>query len=310
MQKERILVITQTYDIEVILYAFKSKKVIEKIKKMIENASGKNRIIIRLIDQYQLDRSKNFNESLSQFKDLHKFFYHHVFWDYIQSPIQLQEQRIKSSIANYIMLIDDRVNLNKNWDSELIDFAKNKEIIISGKGTPHFEQLNPFYVEHTRKESNKFELTQYIVDNFIFAHRHTFFNGENNGYILPSYLKIAGFEEAFSLQCFAKGIDIFSCPSNFYTQDLVNSFNDYDVYVPFSRIHNYNQIIKLFTSGTNDYIKIDNHAINSFIEFHNFNFKNLAPLTYEKNDVSYATQDSVFDKMDGRRFLDGVKSIN
>jgi len=302
--------IASTYKIEVILYAYKSKKAIQKIKQLIENSSGNNRIIVRFCDQYQLDRSKNFFELLDEFKDFHKFFYHHIFWDYIQSPFQIQEPRIRSSVADYILLIDDKINLNKNWDSNLLDFENNKNIIISGKGTPYFEQLNPFYVHHTRKESNQFELTQYIVDNFIFAHRNTFFNSENNGYILPRYLKYSGFEEVFSLQCFEKGIDIFSCPSDMYTEDLVNGFNDYDTYVPFSRIHNYNQVIKLFQSGSNDYVTIDKNVIDSFIEFHKFNFKNLAPLPYEKNDVSYATQDSVFDKMDGRRFLDGVKSIN
>jgi len=302
--------IASTYDIEVILYAYKSRVAIQKIKQLIENASGNNRIIVRFIDQYQLDRKENFFETLKEFEGFHKFFYHHVFWDYIQSPFELQEARIKSSIANYILLIDDRVNLVKNWDSTLSNFVQDKNIIVSGNGAPELKQLNDFYVTRTTKPYNDFLLTQYVVDNFIFANKHTFFNIENNGYILPTYLKCAGFEEIFSLQSFEKGVDIFSCPSNLYTQDLVNGFKDYDAYVPFSRVHNYNQVIKLFSSGFNDYIRVDKYIIDSFIEFHNFDFKNLAPLPYEKNDVNYATQDSIFDKMDGRRFLDGVKSIN
>lgn len=302
--------IASTYDIEVILYSYKSKKAIEKIKQLLENSSGTNKIIIRFLDQYQLDRSKNFFNTLKDFENFHKIFYHHIFWDYIQSPFKIKESRIKSSVAKYILIIDDKINLNKNWDSCLIDFIQDKNIVISGNGVPQLKQLNDFFVTNTIKPFNDFLLTQYAVDNFIFANKYTLFDIENNGYILPTYLKHSGFEEIFSLQCFEKNVDIFSCPENLYSQDLVNSFNDYDVYVPFSRVHNYNQVIKLFHSGTNDYISIDKHAIDSFIEFHNFNFKNLAPLPYEKNDVSYATQDSVFDKMDGRRFLDGVKSIN
>lgn len=301
---------TQTYDIEVILYAYKSKVAIEKIKELVQRSSGKYNILVRFLDQYQLDRTKNFKKMSEEFLNLYKFVYHHIFWDYIKSPIELKEQRIKSSVANYILLIDDRVSLSDNWDSDLINFVQDKNIIVSGNGSITLNQKNDFFIETEISELKHFSLTNYISESFIFAKKNTYFDIENNGRIMPTYLKYAGFEQALSLQCFDKGIDIFSCPSRLYAKDLINRFEDFNLYIPFSKIHNYNQVIRLFADGSNNYTVVSKDSIQSFINFHQFDFKKLSPLPYEKNDVSYSTQDSIFDKMDGRRFLDGVKSIN
>ena len=69
-------------------------------------------------------------------------------------------------------------------------------------------------------------------------------------------------------------------------------------------------MIKLFLNSKNDYISLDSQKVKKFIQYHRFNFNNLCFLPYEKNDVSYSTKNSEFDKIDGRRFLDGIRTIN
>ena len=298
------------YNIEVIIYAYKSKVVIDKIKNLLKTLSGENKILIRLLDQYQIDRSKHIDQLSEKYNKNCKIIYNHIFWDYIQSPIKLKEQRIKSSSANYILLIDDRVNLQQNWDKHLIDFCSKNQVIVSGNGPAKLEQINDFFIKNNSIPLDYFCLTNYISENFIFAKKEIFLSIENNEYILPSYLKYYGFEENFSLQCFNQDIPIYSAPFSIYTIDDKNYFIDFNLYVPFSKIHNYNQMIQLFLNSKNDYINLDPQKIKKFIQYHRFNFDNLSFLPHEKNDVLYATQDSSFDKMDGRRFLNGIKMIN
>ena len=89
------------YNIEVIIYAYKSKVVIDKIKNLLKTLSGENKILIRLLDQYQIDRSKHIDQLSEKYNKNCKIIYNHIFWDYIQSPIKLKEQRIKSKVENY-----------------------------------------------------------------------------------------------------------------------------------------------------------------------------------------------------------------
>lgn len=297
-------------DIHIIIYSYKSKNIILNIKNILNNASGKYSIFINLNDQHQFDRSDQFSQLFENYDKLYSGVYSHIFWDHFLSPIKIINDKILNSKSKYVLILSDLTVLNKNWDVDFINFIDNKNIIISGNGIPVFSNKNIFYVNHETQNYFDFYKTQYISKNLIFGLRETFHKSMINGYILPHYLKYYGFEEVFSLQLFFKNIDIYSAPSDLCSINTYNQLEDFFIYVPFSKSHNYNEVIDLFKNGNNKYYNIDINKIKHFCIFHGFRFDLLSYLPYPKNDVSYSTQDSKFDKIGGRRFLDNIKQIN
>ena len=80
------------YNIEVIIYAYKSKVVIDKIKNLLKTLSGENKILIRLLDQYQIDRSKHIDQLSEKYNKNCKIIYNHIkdeYVDYIDTRDEL-----------------------------------------------------------------------------------------------------------------------------------------------------------------------------------------------------------------------------
>ena len=65
-------------------------------------------------------------------------------------------------------------------------------------------------------------------------------------YNLPGWLKYYGEEEALSLQYFKDNIEIYAAPENIVKIDGYTTLEDFNYYVPFSKYHNYNELINLF----------------------------------------------------------------
>jgi hypothetical protein len=296
-------------EINVIVHSYKSKTIFSAISTLLENSSGDYPIVINFYDQHQFDRSKQLFELMAKYKQ-HKAIYSHIFWDSIKSPIKIQEEKLINSKSKYILLMCDRTILDKNWDNKMINFIDEKPVIISGNGSIKIKNKNIFFVNTEVSNNDNFSITNYISSSLIFGLKNTFDHFMINGYALPSYLKYYGFEEIMSVQLYSKGVPIYSTPTDLYYVLPYNQLEDFNIYVPFSKTHNYNEVIELFQNNKNKYIEINSQQILRFSQYHNFDFSSLKYLPYPKNDVAYSTQDSRFDKMDGRRFLDGVKRLN
>lgn len=296
-------------EINVIIYSYKSKTALNTINSLLENCSEENSILVNFYDQHQFDRSKQLFEIASQYKQ-HKYIYSHIFWDSIKSPIKFKEEKLINSKSQYILIVSDKITVNKNWDKDLINFIDNRPIIVSGNGSVKITNKNIFFTKAEISNNIDFSLTNYISENFIFGLKTTFDHSMINGYALPSYLKHYGFQEIMSIQFYSKHVPIYCAPTKFYNVLNYDQLEDFSIYVPFSKIHNYNEVIKLFKNNKNKYIEVLDNSILRFSEYHNFDFSSLKYLPYEKNDVTYSIQDSKFDKIDGRRFLDGVKTVN
>jgi len=296
-------------EINIILYSYKGKTALNTIHSLLENCSEENSILINFYDQHQFDRSKQLFEIASQYQK-HKYIYSHIFWDSIKSPIKFKEEKLINSKSKYILIVSDRITVNKNWDKDLINFIDNRPIIVSGNGSVKITNKNIFFTKTEISNNIDFSVTNYISENFIFGLKNTFDHAMINGYALPSYLKHYGFQEIMSVQFYSKHVPIYCAPTQLYNVLNYDQLEDFNIYIPFSKIHNYNEVVKLFKNNKNKYIEVIDNSIPRFSEYHNFDFSSLKYLPYEKNDVIYSTQDSKFDKIDGRRFLDGVKTVN
>ena len=130
-------------------------------------------------------------------------------------------------------------------------------------------------------------------------------------YNFPGWLKYFGEEEILSLQYFKDDIKVYAAPENLVKINRYSTLDDFNYYVPFSKYHNYNQVINLFKNNENNIVgKLDPEIKNSFNKFHNFLFEGLHPLPFSTNDVSYSITDSKYDKMDGRRFIKQIQKVD
>lgn len=296
--------------INVAIYSYKSKNTFNCIDRLLQTASKENFIFIHLHDQHHLDRSGQFINLLKKYQGHANGAYVHIFWDLIDSPIEIKQSRTLGASTDYMMFIDDRIMLNDNWDLKMIDKINGERIVISGNYNPTFKNKNLFFVEKNKSYSDSFCLTKYISQNFIFGNREMLKTSKFGQNIFPTYLKHVGFEEALSLQYFKDNIEIYSAPQNLYAEEEYNVFKDFNVYMPFSKLHNYNEVIELFKTGTNKFGQIQYEIINNFNKFHNFNFSSLNKLPYPKDDVIYNMRSSRFDRIDGRRFIESIKTVN
>ena len=197
------------------------------------------------------------------------------------------------------MIISDDTIVSKNWDTQLINFIGEKRIIVSGMGMCKLKKDGNFYYKIDSSYSPDFLLSQLIDRNFIFSS-----NAVMQSVSYPYEMKYNGEELALSLNAYIKGIDIYSSPSDTY-HDLEQRTLD-NLYVPFSKDHNYNKLINsLKTSNTEK----TNRSSEEFLKFHNINKEDINLLPYENNDVAYDPTNLEYQDMDHRKFIENINGI-
>jgi hypothetical protein len=296
--------------INVVLYGYKDKNVFNCIKTLLDNKSGKHFIFVHLQEQHPLDRSKQFADLINSYNG-NNGAYVHIFWDLITGTIEPKDIRLKATVGGkYHLSMYSGVQLEKDWDDKLINFVDNNNAIVSGNKQIKIKNKNLFYIDKEYSDVSDFEITNFVDRNFIFGEVKLMKTSLLGTYMYPAYLKYYGEEETLSLQYFKDKIPVFAAPESIVKIDRYNTIEDFNVYVPFSLNHNYNEVISLFKNGKNKFVNIDMDIVKEFNKFHNFNFDSLEYLPFPTNDVDYDMRSSGFDRLDGSRFVKQLKKID
>ena len=283
--------------IKVIIYSYKGKKLQSVIENLQANASGYNKIIYDVWDQYPLLR----NKTIGALRDVN---YQHIFWDHITSPSKYIQKSITSSQEEYILVLSDNVILKEKWDSTFINMVNSTNSVISGQGKPIISNTNLFFLKVDYENTEKAMISNWIDKDLIFAKRSHFLLLQ-----YPQYLKHFGIEEVVSATAFCYGLDVMSLPSGSFTKTSNDTIGI--LYTPFSVKHNYNDAIQLVKTGINRYSNLTDlkRNIQDFISFHSLSIDRLKPLPFLEDDVQYDPHQTAFDKIDSRKFMTKIHYI-
>jgi hypothetical protein len=271
--------------IRALVFSYQNKNLKRVVDQLIENT--KNEIFILVFDKHTIDRSFIFNTL--KYKD--HVQYNHIFWDEIIGPAEYKSNMIDSDQCEYILSCSDDILVSKNWDEKLINFLKNENAVISGKGKLKLSKKDLFFFKQDRSSSLEFTLSNFIDRNFIFS------KISNLKTLYPKEVKYYGEEEMLSLSLFNKKIKIVSSPSDTY-EDLENRTIE-NSYVPFSKEHGYNSVIQNYwTTGA------------ELLKFHGIGIGDLNKLPYNPDDVAYHPYQLSFQDVDSRKFLLPIKEIS
>lgn len=297
--------------INVVMYSYRSKDAIQTLENLMKKRSGKIFIFIHWHDQNGLNRSKLLVDLINS-HDLCNGSYVFMPWDEMEGAVNYKDERLKATFGGrYHLTITPGTMVGQNWDTKLINFVNKKNIIVSGNKKISFKNKNLFFVDKSYSDIDDFYLTNYIDRNFIFGNVILMKSSMLGGYNFPGWLKYYGEEEILSLQYFNDNIEIFAAPQDIVSIPGYSTLEDFNCYVPFSKYHNYNEVIKIFKDGKNTIIEnIDKNNIKRFCDFHNFDFSNLQYLPFNTNDVLYKITDSSYDKIDGSRFIKQLKKVD
>ena len=278
--------------IDAIIYSYKNKNLKSVVDALLNNTV--NDIFIYIFDQHPLDRSSIFNDD--------RISYEHIFWDTIQSPCERKGHIVNISTADYILELSDDCIVSKGWDQSLITFVSGEQRIVSGNKKAKLTNSDRFFLKVSGEPSSSFELSGYIDRNFVFASTNIW-----NSITYPYYLKYNGEEEMMSLDFFRSGKNIYSAPSNTYTDLGIRTIEN--IYVPFSKDHNYNLVVKSLTVTDPDEKHKFQKSLSDFLDFHGISNLVLNELPYPTNDVSYNPYGLKFQDIDARKFISNTKAI-
>lgn len=283
--------------IRVIIYSYKGKKLQSVIENLQAGASGYNKIIYDVWDQYPLLRDKTIGA-------LPNVRYQHIFWDHITSPSKYIQKSINASQEEYILLLSDNLMVKDKWDSSFINLINSSNSILSGQGKPIISNEDLFFLKVDYENTDGVTESNWINKDLIFAKRSHFLLLQ-----YPQYLKHFGIEEVLSASAFCHGIDIVSLPSNSFTKIANDTIGI--LYTPFSTKHNYNDAIQLLKTGINRYINLTDLArsIKDFASYHSLSIDRIKPLPFLQDDVQYDPHQTAFDKIDSRKFMTKIHYI-
>lgn len=270
--------------INLVIYSYKGKHVIDNIHTLVENAPED--LHITLIDQHPMDRS-------AKLKDLDNVHYKHVFWDKINSPsLRKREVLLATDLSHapYSMVMADDIVVSPDWD-KLIEQAE-MDRIVSGFGKTTVVNADKYLLGVDTEPSNSFELSHYVDKRFIFLKTE---NLRITDY--PTDVKYRGENELLSAIAFYKHLEVYSAPSTMLVQDQEERTLE-NLYVPFSIEHNYNQ--------TMDTIKEEYHG---WLDFHNIDRDSIMRIPYQIDDVLYDPYKLKMVEMGGERFFGQTRAI-
>lgn len=278
--------------ISIVIYSYKGKLLKNVIDAIDKNT--KNPFTLFVVDQHPLIRQ----ESLMPKKE--NFFYRHIFWDFIYSPCLYKAHELNTVQSEYVAFLSDDIILSEGWDEKLIEFIADRKVVVSGSGQRRVIQKDKFFLGVEHFESDGYNLTQYIDRNFIFGKTEHMQMAE-----YPTMVKYHGEEELFSLDLYRCGIDIWSAPSSIYEDKKLRTIEN--LYVPYSRTHNYNEAINFIrrTFGRTD----KERTTEEFFKFHNIDIDNMKKFPSQYQDVEYDPNLLDFQQVDARKFAAVTKAI-
>lgn len=297
--------------INVVMYSYKSKDAINTIENLLKTWSGKVFLFIHWHDQNGMDRSKLLEDLVNSYDNCNGA-YVTVHWDNIDGAVLYKDLRLKATFGGrYHLTINPGTVLEQDWDLKLINFVRGKYIIVSGDKNVSISQDSPFFIKKNLSDITEFTKTNFIDRNFIFGNVIMMKNSFLGQYNFPGWLKYYGEEETLSFQYYKDGIDIYAAPDSIVKINRYSTLDDFNYYVPFSKYHGYNEMIKLFKEGKNSAIDfISFEKLKEFNSIHNFDFSSLCYLPFDGNDVKYRINDSKYDKMNGSRFIKQIRKVD
>jgi len=271
-------------DIGIFIYSFQNKKLIENLSDIAIKSSGLNNLYFYVVDQNNIERSRNISIDLSHCKIVYKY----IKWDSIKSPISYKKDAFRILNKKYFMVCGDGIELNSNWDLDLIN--KMNEVkyvnttVISGNHKLVPFNKNQFIIDYKKIESENFEYNKCIDKDFLFC-----LSSDFKRVIFPEYLKYYGEDEEVSI--FFKHSKIMSMPTNFLINRTVPLNNIQ--YVPFSLYHGYNKFVEKNKESILDIYGIE-----------------IKKLPFDGDDVVYDLARSQTDKIGGSRYINKTRIIN
>jgi len=264
--------------IKIVLFSYKSKRLQEVIDNIYSTSELKD-FDIKVLDQSNIKKYYSF-------KDYGSLDYEHINWDSIESPCGRKNKELQTCPHDFFMIMSDDVWLENGWDSKLLDFVMENNVIVSGRETAKISFKDRYTIQNNPVESEDFSLSQYIDRNFIFARTDIL---KNVGY--PPKLKYYGEEEMLSINAFSSEIDIYNAPGSLYTDLKVRTIEN--LYTTFSKYHNFNNVHRV----------INSERAQNFLNYHNLDKETYLPTPDLINDVDYNPQDDGFFTHSGEKFI-------
>lgn len=270
--------------IKVFIYSYKNKNLLENLQDIINKQSNENDISYYIYDQNNVNRDFLFNKIRAN------IIYNHVRWDDISSITHHRSMALLHySNSKYYLEINPNISLMDKWDIYLLDNIEDKKI-ISGFGVPILS-INKSYVVSDRQYSDSIKETNYIDTDLIFCSQI-----DAMTLIKLKNLKQIGQDLFASLLFINKGYKIYSLPSSLYNKTVQENL---DTYKAFSINHGYNKMLSIVKNENNE----------KFESFHHISLKNISPIPYQIDDVSYTNYKISLENMDTPRFLAGYNKV-
>ena len=218
------------------------------------------RIIDTIIDAIDLADNANqigisiaiqdsYQHEINLSKDIYKKNIHYYPWQN-RMGFAIHRNSIIQSIDNdaYILFINPGTKFIKSWDTKLKKIINNQVISL--------------------KEN-------------IFSFNGTFIKKEDLDKIYyPTYLKLLGEEEDISIKLYSENISIVSGIETIIEPGKNKSWD----YIPFSENHMYNETVKLYKNGKNNFCSINNSFIDYSTKYP------IKTIFYQTDDPLYTNQ--------------------
>jgi len=265
--------------INIFIYSYKNKTLLDTVNNLI-NLSSKNFYLkFFIFDQSNVSKEKDYYS-------YHNVIYKFIKWDDFMGVPHYRNQ-ILNSKCDYYLEISDQITLTQDWDKSLVNFLElNNNSVVSGKGVSNLK-LNNFIIKEEEKTFNDFYLNNWINKDFLFLK-------QNDIKFLSSLnmFKYYG-QDIFLLTQFIKNnIEIYSCPSSFYSvkkrKNLEDSYSLIDLY------YNYNHAIK--------YLKENKIKLKIFEVNKNINIDELCYLPFNNIGVEYSSVVSNLDTLTNKYY--------
>jgi hypothetical protein len=268
--------------INVFIYSYKVKSLIENITDIVSKQSNKNKIIYHVFDQSTTDKTVSF-------KKINNVFYRYISWDDTKGIPYYRKHVLFDQSAKYFLELSPNISLSKNWDSILIE-SLMPNTIISGNSIKKIE----IYKTHINVDEEKID----NISESNFIDMDLLFLKQIDSIFLNqlSILKHSGQNLFASILSVARGIKIFSMNSDFYT---ISSKDADMLYYPYSKMHGYNKMINIINSFKNDI----------FESFHGIKVSQIPKMYYQVDDVLYHDARTSIDASASTKFHNGYNSI-
>jgi hypothetical protein len=281
--------------IAIIVISYKDKNLYDFIVDL--KSKTKSDHSLEVFEQHPIDHTLYFD-------NINECSYEHKIWDDIAGPTIKRTEKILNRIdnASHICILTPDIKLSDGWDTDLINFIKDDNKVVSGFGLIHVEHKDIFSLKASYKNSDVFNRSQFITKNFIFAKSNAFRNIR-----MPDFLKYAGEDEYWTLAFMSQGYSIFSAPNSLGIDSGFRSIEN--TYHTFSAEHNYNIVVDLLHKKDLEDYKIKPEAVDEFLMVHGLDSEKIHRLPYQTNDVIYNPYNLKMHDVDARRFIAGTKAV-